>query len=739
MLHQIKPSKGRRATKSGEFAMQPQDLARMQQLVRQFEPSATEKTLTDTQHPGVPPHQLAQMHSQYAQPIPSHPKPAPSPVIRYPIEDLDLPPKRDGHVRPELKFFTDEMKEYILSGRRTTFDSISMESMGLLLEIWNTLNVQCEVYVLDSFTFDDFVSAMQYHEIEPPCELLEEVFCAVLSQLVDQNGKLQVMKGMLDVVAEVEENSSDGHDESELSTPQPDVPARSTRSRLSYVESAADIARPSTEKPHRAAEMLGERGWKTRLAARDFENGGWQVILAGLLHQLSANPMFTARCTKILPELAPVDAEPSAKTAEMQFADLNINLRILALQMITMLSIGTKAVKEFLEACSDDMTDVRKRKIEHQREKKAAMELLAIKDRDRKILLPDNMPGTPPPEPAESESANGEGDDTQETNGLASSDPDDEAPTTGRSLRRGNDRKRKREEEHARREREKAEKAEAAKQQSKQSKEFKKLLQEIDKLRAEILEHEAKIQECDADLREANVQRTKMLGKDRFCNRYYWFERNGQPFGGLPSSSTSHYGYANGRLWVQGPDKMETEGFIERTPEEVKEYKARFGITPLERRKLEEGPMYLVTADEWGYYDDPQRLDNLIAWLDEKGEREKKLRRELCDWRDTIAQYMETYTNFQNDESSKKMEAEQEQENRIHTRHKAQEDIVASQDRCLNWRNTMAEEQIGHVHSRPGRKPVPKKHFKQPKGVAAPVSRWTGKPVTRQGGHYAFK
>ncbi|MGG6495621.1 UNVERIFIED_CONTAM: hypothetical protein NY603_22120, partial [Bacteroidetes bacterium 56_B9] len=91
----------------------------------------------------------------------------------------------------------------------------------------------------------------------------------------------------------------------------------------------------------------------------------------------------------------------------------------------------------------------------------------------------------------------------------------------------------------ARREKEKAEKAEAAKAHNKAAKEFKKIEKECTELKERIRLQEEKIAECDSDLREANVQRTKVLGKDRFCNRYYWFERNGQPFGGLPSSSTS--------------------------------------------------------------------------------------------------------------------------------------------------------------------------------------------------------
>ncbi|KAK4546697.1 hypothetical protein LTR36_001915 [Oleoguttula mirabilis] len=740
---QMKPPKGRRSNKSEDIMRQQQELARMQQLQQQVSHcklAARAQTLMSSQHPGAQPQQLQQMQN-YQQPLATRmePKPLPPPVIKYPIEDLDLPPKRDGHARPQLNFFTEEMRQYILSNRRIFLAGLSMESMGLLLEVWNTLNVQCEVYVLDSFTFDDFVDAIQYKDVDSTCELLEEMHCAVLKQLVDKNGKILAKHGLKEVVAEVPDDASELHDESELSTPQPDVPARSTRSRLSHVDLAYDNPRtPTLDKSHRAAEMLGDRSWKTRLVAREFEDGGWQVILIGLLNQLSANPKYKARCDRILSELAPMAIDPSKETARLQYAELDANLRVSALQIITILSVSTPAIKEFLDQCSDDMTDVRKRKIEHQREKKACMELLQQKDRDRKILYVDNMPVSPTLGSAEPVSVNGEGDDTLETNGAGSSDPDDEAPSTGRSLRRGNDRKRKRDEDAARREKERAEKAEAAKTQNKQSKEWKKLLHDIEELKKQVLDHESKIQECDADLREANVQRTKVLGKDRYCNRYYWFERNGQPFGGLPRSSTASYGYANARIWVQGPDEMESEGFIDRTPEEQKEYRARFNMTVPERRKAEEGETRLQDAHEWGFYDDPERLDNLIGWLDDHGEREKKLRKELCEWRDTIVQYMDAYKKFLADEEVKKVEAEQESDARVSTRHKLHEEQTATKDRCTKWTNTMAFDEIGHIHSRPEKKPAPKKQAKQAKGVAM-VSRSTGKPVTRQGGSYSFK
>lgn len=634
------------------------------------------------------------------------------------------------------------MAEYVTTNRKLQLRDVELDSMGMLLEIWNTLNVQCEVYVLDSFTFDDFVDAMRFQSAETRCELLEEVHCAVLKLLVDDKGKITVAKSALPQSNAIgsNEESDATPDTSAASTPLPDVPANSTRSsRLSHVDPTTEHPRNSTgpiEKTNRATAMLDGRSWVDRLAARDFENGGWQVILVGLLQQLTTSPVWKTRADRVLAWLAPVDLDATQETARFQYANMDINLRTSALQIITMLSVATPAIKEFLDACSEDMTDVRKRKIEHQRSKKLAMEELAIKDRERKILLPDNMlPDSPKEESLEPASTNGDAEDSIELTGITSSDPEDDAPTTGRSLRRGNDRKRKREEEAARVAEEKK-KAELAKQQPKQSREFRKILSDIEELNVQIAEHEAKISECDADLREANVQRTKVLGRDRYCNRYYWFERNGQPFGGLPRSSTAHHGYANGRIWVQGPDDLEMSGYIG-DKEQQRDYELHFGITIPQRRDLEEGQTVLQSSREWGYYDNPEALDNLITWLDDRGEREKALRRELVLWRDVIMQYMQVHKKFMDDDAAKKIEAEEEHHGaRIFTRNKTHDDRVAARERCLKWTNTMAMDEIGHLHSQPSRQrpkqKVTLRHHPQQKGIAVPVNRH-GKPVTRQG------
>src|SRR5690606_26070997 len=110
-------------------------------------------------------------------------------------------------------------------------------------------------------------------------------------------------------------------------------------------------------------------------------------------------------------------------------------------------------------------------------------------------------------------------------------------------------RKRKREEE----------KAPPPPKPNKSQQKYQKVLKDIAKLKQKIEAEEADIREIDGDLREADCARLKLMGVDRFYNRYWWFERNGMPFGGLPDSSTADSGYAMGRLWVQGPSENETQ------------------------------------------------------------------------------------------------------------------------------------------------------------------------------------
>jgi hypothetical protein len=313
----------------------------------------------------------------------------------------------------------------------------------------------------------------------------------------------------------------------------------------------------------------------------------------------------------------------------------------------------------------------------------------------------------------------------------------DEDVHQGRSLRRGNhraaERQRKRDEEQERKE-----KAEAAAKIPKQSKEFTKILKDIQKKQDLVRKCEEEIATIDNDLREADCPRTRVMGKDRFWNRYYWFERNGMPYAGLPHSSTADAGYANGCIWVQGPDDMEREGYIDLKDEWQSEYVSKFNMTVPERKKLEEGHTSVFNARQWGYFDDPTDVDNLINWMDPRGFNELKLQKEMKLYRDKIVAHMEKRQDYLHPSEEKKEESGK----RMSTRTKHHHDHTAH--RCLAWHNTFAIEELGHLHSeqpRPrkaARKEKAEKFVVEERETRSDTRGKKEKSLGRQGTRYQF-
>lgn len=312
-------------------------------------------------------------------------------------------------------------------------------------------------------------------------------------------------------------------------------------------------------------------------------------------------------------------------------------------------------------------------------------------DLERKIQLPDNTPASPS-DAKENEdvemSMTSVADDTivpTETN-------DEEEVSTGKNKRTRPQNKRKAAVAEARKE--KAKKAKAEAEKTKKQKAWEKLLADIQRKKDELLECEASINELDDDLRETLVHRSKILGKDRFLNKYYWFEHNGMPFGGVPNSSTADYGYANGRIWVQGPDEYELQPCMEEPA--LSQDMQRFGFTIPQRKEKEEGTTHLSSSNEWAYYDDPEDIEKLLTWLDERGVREKVLRKELQTFRDHIAEYM---LKMRKHLAEAEKEEEEENTTRVSTRNKTYIDRDAVKDRCLLWTNSIMRDEHGYSHS----------------------------------------
>lgn len=750
-LPELKPATGN----APKTKLTPQELARnkAEQFLEYQRSLNGDPSFLVAKEPGVAlPRHLKDVDVEKRLPIPAvvvKTELPPVPVIKYPIEDLDIKYDPTRPVRPKFKLGVDSIADISEDGDLLQ-DEITPESASHFLETWNTLNVYCEVFQLDSFTFDDFVEAIRFSSEDTDCELFVEVHCAVLKKLVnainDDDGAIQVSLPDLPQDTSDESGSEEEEGEEEEPTPEPEpvVTRMTTRSSLAKAEAAHIQSQleidggEDTGKPrvHRAAELFERCDWIDRLRKRDFRNGGWELIMAGLFNQLSIRPKMEEVCEEILKHLVPLDTEPSRETVRSQYATLNVNLRIRALQIICMLSLETKAIRNYLEECSNQMTEFRKEKIEHQRARKSALEELRKLHVERKEHEPE-------PEKEDKDKENDKpkekslDDETLDSVLAANIDDDvdtDEVMDTeddnprGPSLRGGMDRimdrKRRRDAERERRE-------QLAKQ-PKGSKQYQKILKKIDDVEARIATLEDEIAVVDNDLREADCPRTRCLGKDRFCNRYWWFERNGMPYEGLPNSSTADAKYANGRLWVQGPDDMEREGFLE-PPESLKKiYVKEHRVSPAERKSREEGGTSLPNARHWAYYDEPSQLDDLIKWLDTRGLREIRLRKELQLQRGYITKHMQ-YRNEYLTRVTERAESEDIPAKRMSTRTKTFVDD--RKHRCLRWRNTTALSENGHLHVDAARLTKRAKRATDDAKELKTISK-QGKSLSRQGSRY---
>ena len=387
-FHVIKPKSGKNATgeqgQVQQWAQAPN--SKLGNNVgkgghRPDHPPAVNGAPPPNAHPANGFHPIA-AKNQAKQPV-TVPVPVPPPPPKYPIEDLELSPSRDGTHRPALKFLSQDTPtvDRVSEGAG---NGIAMESVGLLLETWDTLNVYCEVFQLDSFTFDDYVDALRFTSEDVQCELLVEIHCAVLKKLVndisDKNGQVQIT---LPYQSESDEEDSSEESKEPSPEPEPEPPkptGRTTRSSLVKSETAelreaTNSLSLTDNKTHRALEMdrsVKGYDWKVRLRKRDFQEGRWVIIIVGLLNQLSSNSRMTKHCNDILMQLAPLDREPTAETAFDQYQGLDINLRIRILQILCLKSVETKAIRQYMEDCSVQMTETRKEKNEIQRARKAA-------------------------------------------------------------------------------------------------------------------------------------------------------------------------------------------------------------------------------------------------------------------------------------------------------------------------------------------------------------------------------
>ncbi|KAJ3340263.1 hypothetical protein HDU93_007225 [Gonapodya sp. JEL0774] len=154
------------------------------------------------------------------------------------------------------------------------------------------------------------------------------------------------------------------------------------------------------------------------------------------------------------------------------------------------------------------------------------------------------------------------------------------------------------------------------------------------------------------------VLRARPLGRDRFFNRYWWFDSG---FGGgaayflhenpLSRPGKRSQGSANGDLdekpgtgsWGLGRLVVEVVGS---EGEEKSHRNSNPFILPKQPKDNIPQPRgkddpHCLPAQAWGYYSRPEQINQLLEWLNEKGFRESKLRASINKMRKEISQVME--------------------------------------------------------------------------------------------------
>ena len=487
------------------------------------------------------------------------------------------------------------------------------------MSTWTFLNFFGEPLRLDSFTLDDYIDALKYQDIDFPAEIITEIHCALLKALVSEDGETFVSFPRRETKRKHNEGSTTTSETPSIKVEGEDVVLGEVSEHTSTTSSVPDEynallqLRANMTKPGNASWT----DWRTRIQQRDFTAGGWEFTVVGILDELAESYRLTPSIIEILTPLLPSHEKHTRKSVKANYARMDAEVKVRTIHLLTQLVSQTPTVREHIEECMTTMTELRKDKVDAQRERKMRIEELAVLEAELQPFTPD-------------ESMNGQDEDTDAT------ETDASAPQK-RSVKASLKRKREEEEERV--------------ANIKRTKEYQKRLKIVDQKREEIKTCEERIVRYDNELREKDCQRLRLLGKDRFFNRYWYLEGNG-----LSPQGRGDAPYGSARLWVQGPSVEDAATYMGGVGLDVDmlpfnrlstahiatlEDDVMFRDRIVSRKEREEGQTVLYEEHHWGYYDDPEGVEGLIAWLNPKGIREVKLRAALVARRDSMYEAMD--------------------------------------------------------------------------------------------------
>ncbi|KAH8547802.1 hypothetical protein BGW37DRAFT_524047 [Umbelopsis sp. PMI_123] len=638
-------------------------------------------------------------------------------AIKYPIEDIDLPIYRKDPVNNwqlmDMSLVNNTLPcpiPYPSGGRPPRpvawkEFTVPAEYFESYIMIWIFLSTFAEPLNLEPFTIDDFESGLCQNTSKSHITISS--FSCLLNAIVRErkNGvlpgciaggpaanvlssrsttpnraastpkleKLQTADSPMDIDRpEMTSENGNGNptaevdESSETSTPDPNVPERG--------QGSADVLKVA-------------KNWDNREIRSD--RRGWESTLIGCLNEL-ATPYIIPDLDEILNHLVP-RTNCTIADREKAFISLDVTHKIHILEFLVNAVNECSLIKEYMEQCQEQLTELRRQKIDLNRENKRILaSKMALNQKEKEDQEEE--------EEEEKEDGDESGDNADESDAAeddadsqhmsdsemasrneSSNSDDDEDGTDNENSSRSAQRTRydkshqsrqaklkrqqqKRQELEALRVknyREEREKAKIKNQQAKAKAEERKQLEDDEKA-----QHEKEGQ-IEKDMRRYMTLRIRPLGRDRFYNRYFYLDNIGGAVGD-----------GSGRLYIQNPSYADIRLILNRKPTELAGYGSetqQFFLELMKQQGFDEESEWFehrlqeIAKDDdntashpiasgkgwWMYYSQPEEIDALLLWLNPKGVREHRLRNEITKQYNSIVQGMKNHQEAQNPDNVK--------------------------------------------------------------------------------------
>ncbi|KAF9549729.1 hypothetical protein EC957_002793 [Mortierella hygrophila] len=571
------------------------------------------------------------------------------PVIKYPIEDLELDA---GSIKQD--------EDSLLARPLPVKDrSVPQDSFEALVMSWQFMNSFSTPLKLSPFGMNDFEDSLAHTDIEHPSVMVAEYHSTLMNVIIQDRLK-GIARPILAVPGSAVPSPSHPREEREHSVMTDDDDSIADDGDLSvgghdeYLQRRKLAHRPINER----VVIVGQ-GWDEKVVPASRQ--GWEAVLVGLINELGSFEAIP-NVDRILNHLVP-NGTTLKEDVEQLYPSLPYEDKVSILVFLVETAAGTSAVRHYMEECRQNLKELRLQKFDINKDRRqlqsewAEFERMEAIDNKNAVLekaAEEQRSAASTPEPSQDDDS-----DTHATNGDLSRTESRQEKLKRQQVEREQQENRRNQDLLRQRVLMKAKSAEQ------------KLRYDA---RKKLTDREAalnrKDEQIDRDSRRYGIARVRPLGKDRFYNRYWYFDgitmdhgtdrlyvqspsfldlevmrtsgnknkilerqKVEDPVGGLDELMRLHdQEIANGLVLEKVARErklmLEKERALDTDDEDDKDPKVRGGVanghSPHEDQ-VDESLLVQHIPTHWSFYDEPEQIDNLLRWLNSKGIRERAL------------------------------------------------------------------------------------------------------------------